>query len=296
MLSPRSIDNRSRALRVGGVLVLCLIGCVFVYIFAGPVISGKISELVLTVAAPLWEMRDATTEGVDTVLAHITSKHELVLENSALKDALSEARREAKKAARLSVENEDLRLLIGRLPEDARAIVAGVIHGSTYAPYGTSVIDAGEIAGVRERMVAVAPEGCALGIVSRAYPHFSVITFFTAGGINTDAVVESASGTIPVVLRGRGADTMLFDITRESEPSIGDRVLLPGFSRHEIGVVAHIEGAEENVLRTVYVRPTVPHVSLEHLWIDTTSVWSPSVERGEGVFDVASTTHDMHVR
>lgn len=296
MLSPRSIDNRSRTFSVGGALALCLLASVLAYFFAGSLIAGKISEVVFAIAAPLWKMRDMTVEGVDIAFLHATSKHELVLENNALKAALTESRREASRAARLSIENEDLRLLVGRLPEDARAIVAGVIHGSEYAPYDMGIVDAGEIAGVRERMVVVAPEGCALGIVSRTYPHHSVIMYFTAGGINTDAVVESASGTIPIVLRGRGAGTMQFDITRESEPVIGDRVVLPGFSRHEIGVVAHIDGAEENVLRTVYVRPTVSSVSQDHLWIDTTSVWSPSVERGEGVFDVASTSHDTYVR
>ncbi|MBP9749765.1 MAG: rod shape-determining protein MreC [Candidatus Pacebacteria bacterium] len=250
-----------------------------------------------TVASPLWHARDTVADGESALTTSFQSTVALATENAALRKALRTAQREVLHAEVIARENERLRALMGRLPADERAIVAGIIQGTDYAPYDMCVVDAGELSGARESMIVMSPEGVALGGVARAHTRHSVVTFFTSAGVQTNALVTHASGTVPVVLMGQGAGTMTFRLSQEHVVSLGDRVALPGFALSPIGIVVHIEGGAEDVFQTAYVAPLVSYATLEHVWIDTTSTLNPIVEllEAEAVPDSQATT-TTHVR
>ncbi len=282
MLFQRSTDHKPRWRRTSLVGAACLGALVLSYLIVLMAASDPFSRATYVIAKPFWQLRDRIHDGARSFIAERMSVHELALENESLRTELSILRREASRAQALSLENDDLRVLIGRLPADRRAIVAGVIHGSQYSPYDMSVLDVGEVTGVREQMVVVSPDGSAVGYISKVYTDFSTVTFFTSPSVRVDAVHVHASGTEPVVLYGQGNGTFSCVVSRESPIATGDTILLPGFSRRPLGTVAHVEGSREESAITVYVRSFVQNTALDRVWIDTTSMWLPAVHFQDG--------------
>jgi cell shape-determining protein MreC len=226
------------------------------------------------VATPVWLVQERLSNVTNNVRTSFADKHLLAQENAALLDEISTLRRESYSTQMYAAENEQLRKLLGRGKEEEGFIPTSIIHGEVWAPYDTSIIDAGSRLGVREGMLVVSPENIAFGGVIRALTSRSVVALFSAPGKETSVVVHGTS-TTHAVMTGMGAGTMLMSIPREMDIKQGDPVVLSTFPSYVVGHVADIRVRPEDAQQRVYVRSPLNIRNVRFVMVDALHAWEP---------------------
>lgn len=225
-----------------------------------------------TIARPFWSLRDALSATAVATQTSLKSHQALIEENTQLYRELSRLQREAYTAEALSFDNERLRTLLGRESDSEALLFASVIHGESFSPYDTFIIDIGAKQGVRDNMLVLSQEKIAIGSVTSTLENSAIVTRFSAPSMVAD-VILNATTSLHTNLRGYGGGSMRLSIPRDIALSVGDTLTLPNFATYPIGTVASVEETPEGAYKIVHVQSPVNIYEVRFVILDTAATW-----------------------
>lgn len=186
--------------RVKVVLALALVLAILLGVacsLTGKAVPGGFFQTLLT---PLRSGAHALTNQATRLYDYLYSYDTLKVENEQLRQQLSEYQEDARKAAALERENENLRQLL-KLQEanpDYVLVDAYVITRSSADWSSTLTIDRGTSSGIAAGMCAVTANGEVVGLVTEAGSNYAVIKTVLDSSLEVSATI-AASGYSGIV-------------------------------------------------------------------------------------------------
>ncbi len=231
---------------------------------SGAVIFSFLGTPVILVVSPFWKAENVLIRSLREGIALFDSKKSLVEENIALKERLS------------SLETEILFLSIGRVQEDtllellgrkekSGTVVAAVLTRPPQTPYDVIVIDAGSNESLSVGSEVSLPEGPILGVISEIFPKSAKVKLFSAGGEETNAVLER--NNVPVTLVGTGGGNFKLTLPRDVAIERGDRVLSPDITSRHLATIGEISVRPTDSFKEVLAKSPINIFSLRFVFV-----------------------------
>ncbi|MEY4747499.1 MAG: rod shape-determining protein MreC [Candidatus Parcubacteria bacterium] len=142
-------------------------------------------------------------------------------------------------------------------------IAAPVTSSVRSSPYGTFLIGAGSLEGVRKDDFVVTSGGFLIGIISDAQAHRSVVSEVLAPGAHVEATLGGASLSFDGLGNGAGRTT----ISRDVDARMGDIAFAPIFSQQPIGLVGTIATSSAGASKEVYIELPVNVSALRYVYV-----------------------------
>jgi len=139
-------------------------------------------------------------------------------------------------------------------------IVAAVLNQSLYVPYDTLIVDRGIQDDVEPGFNVVASGAILLGEVESVAARSAMVKLLSYPGVKTEGYVQSLS--LNVVVEGIGGSNLKFNIPKNLEVKIGDRIVSTSRQGYLIGQVELIKEKELEPLKDVILRTPL---NLRHL-------------------------------
>ncbi len=241
-------------------------------------IPTSLTNTVHTIASPVWKMRDSITKKINTISNLLKTKEGLIEENEKLHKDVTALYRETFTIKELEKENDRLLNLLGRINQHNELLPASVIHGVSFSPYDTFIIDLGSNNNIRKNMLVVTSEKIAVGKIEKVFEKTSIVKLFSSPELKTNIVINSTTTTNEVVL-GYGGGTMKMSVPRDTDASINDIVTLQTFSAYVLGNIVSIEISPEDAYKTIFIQSPVNMYKIRYVLIDTSHIWkTPQVD------------------
>ncbi|OHB11039.1 MAG: hypothetical protein A3J09_00465 [Candidatus Zambryskibacteria bacterium RIFCSPLOWO2_02_FULL_51_21] len=204
---------------------------------AGTILLFFLSGPVISLVSPLWRSETWVGTRVSGFLEIFRTKNSLISENARLSERLAALEIElAAKAPGLG-ENESVAALLGRRQEEG-GVAASVLARPPQIPYDTFIIDAGSRDTVAAGERVFMSEGPLLGTIADAFASSAKVRLLSTSGEKTAAVLERHG--IPVTLEGAGGGNFRVTVPRETEVSVGDRILSADIAGRLVAVVGDV--------------------------------------------------------
>ncbi len=234
------------------------------------------------IASPIWEVRGSITKKINMFSDFLKTKEELIEENEKLHKDITALYRETFTIKELEKENTRLLKLLGRLSNHPELLPASVIHGATFSPYDTFVIDLGSDNNIKKNMLVVTSEKIAIGKIEKAFKKTSVVKLFSSPESKTNIVINSTTTTNEVVT-GYGGGTMKMYVPRDTDAVIGNLITLQTFSSYILGRIVSIEISPEDAYKTMFIQSPVNVYEIRYILVDTSHVWKASSKDSETI-------------
>ncbi len=189
----------------------------------------------------------------------------------------------------LQTENDYLRALLGKTPENSNMILAGVIERPPRTPFDSLVIDIGSDQGIFEGDMVFSDGSYAIGTVSSVSNHTSTVTLFSSSGQKIDGLINSplegskdASASIanstttnrkikdslnPVTVEGRGGGNFYIKLPKNIKVKIGDPIIWPSAETVLLGTIEIIDSGDGEAYSQVYFKSPINMNSLRYVQI-----------------------------
>lgn len=211
-------------------------------------LEAYLHPLALMVNAPMMLYRQADD--------YLTSHHQLLDENVALKKYLLKAKVDAQELASLKVENMNFRNLLNvKNTLDQQSVLSEILHATSDQLTRKVVINRGASHGVLVGGSAVDAKGI-VGQVTRVYPQTSIVTLITDNALQIPIMVERNG--LRAIAFGNSRDNVLEIPYLPSNVDIktGDRLITSGID----GV--YPEGIAVGVVQEISTEPGSSFVSI----------------------------------
>lgn len=242
------LPNRRRREKNATFKVAAVVFCLLAVLFLNRYPPEFLNRLLLPVAEPIWNLRDAVAGAGDGVYSFFTSKSDLLsnirslqLENSSLKIAVLSLQAKAD-------QNEEFRKLGGR-SADEKFILAAVLSRPPISPFDTFIIDAGEKDGAAIGDKVAVENNLIIGDITEVWPHTARVSLFSTPGRET--MVQIGYAKVEVPARGVGAGAFEVNLPKSESASTGDAVVIPGIDPKIFGSVVSVESQENEPFQLV---------------------------------------------
>ena len=215
-----------------------------------------LADLMARVATPLWRAEARAADLLHTLMLSARSKQALIAERERLTRELEDARALLHDRELLRDENRAFARQLGRAERGVKRVVGAALSLPPRSPYDTAVIDVGRTDGVAIGDIAFSGSA-ALGVVSVAYSHTSLIEFFSTAGRKTPVVIAHKGTAIPVEAVGQGAGAFLVVLPKAVEISVGDAVTLSGIAPGFFAAVDSVESSATDSYQRVRFKSPV---------------------------------------
>ncbi|MDP9249490.1 MAG: rod shape-determining protein MreC [bacterium] len=207
--------------------------------------------------------------------AYFSSKKSLSEENESLRQDL--LARDAVRANYdvLARENESLKKILWRLPEDnQKPILAAILLKPNRSPYDTLLIDQGEVAGVAAGDMVYAYGNIPIGRIASVTPYTSKVVLFSSSGETTEVAVPSLrkdaeEGGIFWEATGRGGGNFEMILPRDFILEKGDAVVLPGLNPLTIAVAETVLSDPRSPWKSALLRSPVNIQEIKFVQVET---------------------------
>jgi len=217
-------------------------------------------------AAPLVKLSDeAGDKAKNGFFAAFSTKRSLVEKNEFLKARISEIEAKLLDYGRVSKENDELKIMLGR-GGDKKTILAVVIGKPNRSPYDTLILDIGESDGVRVGQKVIAYGDVIFGEIEEVSDTTSRAVLFSSYGKEYEAVLSS--GNIPVKLLGRGVGNFLAELPRGLFVAKGDLAVSPELNSKILGVAESISSDPREPYQRIIFRSPVNQNELRFVEIE----------------------------
>ena len=163
---------------------------------------------IISIVSPIWKVKNVMTTGNEV----LSISKEQTQENILLE-------------------------LVGR-KQKSNMVVAAVLTHPPQTPYDVIIIDAGSNESLAVGSEVSLPEGSILGIISEVFPKSARVKLFSAGGEETNAVLER--NNVPVTLVGSGGGNFKLTLPRDIAIEKGDRILSPDITSRLLATVGEV--------------------------------------------------------
>ncbi|MEK7586235.1 MAG: rod shape-determining protein MreC [Patescibacteria group bacterium] len=223
--------------------------------------SGKIFSFI---GRPFWQAENIVVNGVSNSSYMVRTKSSVYRENESLKKENESLRLSMIDYQILKKENETLKELLGRLPENHTFTLANILAKPNRSLYDTIIIDIGNDLGLIGSEQVFAGNNSPIGQISAVYSKSSLVMLYSNPGQITEAVLDNSNATVELV--GRGGGNFEMTIPNDLPSDVGMMVVLPGSNREIVAIIDGVISRPTGPLKKVILRSPVNIQSLK--WVE----------------------------
>lgn len=211
-------DKKESAKRKRFIQNLIVFG-VFVVVasIGGLVWSSKIFHFA---SAPIWKVGNIFNHKIDDNSYLVRTKKSVFLENENLLNENSDLKMAMINYNLVKTENDQLKELLGRIPEKSNLVLGNILAKPSNSPYDTIVIDIGKNQNIEKGDTVYANGSVPIGIVDSVYGTTSLIALYSSPNQKTEAMLEGSNASVELVGRGGGNFEMMSPIDLEVNKSM----------------------------------------------------------------------------
>jgi cell shape-determining protein MreC len=230
------LDKKTQQKKVFKIALGVILFFILFYFRAG-VWSG-FSTLSHTVFRPVLIGGNNIGEKFTNLQGYFISKNSLYLENQKLQSQIVESEADRANYTAVVAENESLKEILGRKPEQIVMTLATILAKPNQSPYDTLIIDVGIKQDIKIGDLVFALGYVPLGRIAEVYANSAKVILFSSAGEKTTATI--AEKNIAMELVGRGGGNFEMNIPRDLTLAQGNEVVLPGINPAILAVVEAI--------------------------------------------------------
>ncbi len=244
-----------------------------------PNVTSPLSNVIGVVSSPFQRVASAFTGWVEGVYDYAFRYEQLVEENEALQQELSEVRSELREAQDAQSENEDLRNALGLVEEktDLTLMDVTVTEGKASSWESTLTISKGSNAGIAVNDVVITGTGYLVGVVTEVGTNWATLITILDPSISVSATVYRTGDTLmlesdlSLMVEGKCKLTYL---SADAVFISGDEVLTSGAngtypSGLVVGYIESVETEPSGLERYAVVTPAADFDNLSTLFVVT---------------------------
>ena len=239
--------------------------CVVLIFFIDIISGGALRGLVRGGASRLWGAGSGVVSGVLNS-GFFSTRRALGQENVLLREQLAQSEARAAGYQALKDENTALQNIL-HVAQGTRGITAPIISSLSSSPYGTFMVGAGTLDGITLGDLVLAGDslqgGFAIGRISDAGAHASLVTELFAPNVSTDAIVGGAQ----VLVTGRGGGNARAEVPRDLSVAPGDTIRSPLVGGRPIGVVGAVNADPASASSQVYIGLPISLSALQFVYV-----------------------------
>lgn len=169
------------------------------------------------------------------------------------------------KLAALEIENAELKMLLGRVPEAGSSTLAVILSRPPHTPYDSLLIDVGEDHNVVPGDLVYGEMSYLIGHIEAVYPQTAVVKLFSSPGEKIDVLLGST--TVPVSAEGHGSGNFYIKVPRNVPVSEGDPIIVPGLHNIILGVAEKVDAGDGEAYAHIYFKLPVKLNALRYVQI-----------------------------
>jgi cell shape-determining protein MreC len=231
--------------------IIAIVAVVLFFIGITAVARTGVRTVSVTVARPVWLVRDFVGSIGANIRNYIAFQSTLVKENNALHTEIEALKLKEIDYDIITKENQELKSLLGRDPKSER-VFARILSKPPRSPYDTMVLDVGTEQGVQLGDKVYLSGNVIIGLVTHLTSHTALVTLFSNGDQKQGAVLERTGATYELV--GKGAENMVLEVPKDTDVLWGDVFVYPALTPSIIGSVQYIDTSSQSSFKTVYIR------------------------------------------
>ncbi len=244
-----------------------------------PNMTSPLSNVIGVVSSPFQRVASSFTGWVEGVYDYAFRYEQLVEENEALQQELSEVRSELREAQDAQSENEDLRNALGLVEEktDLTLMDVTVTEGKASSWESTLTISKGSNAGIAVNDVVITGTGYLVGVVQEVGTNWATLITILDPSISVSATVYRTGDTLmlesDLSLMTEGKCKLTY-LSADAVFISGDEVLTSGAngtypSGLVIGYIESVETEPSGLERYAVVTPAADFDNLSTLFVVT---------------------------
>ena len=207
------------------------------------------------IASPLWKAEVATMNTIDNGSYIVRTKKSVFKENENLQTKNNELESKMLDYTLLQKENENIKSLLGRLPEKSDFLLANIISKPNKSLYDTLVLDVGIDSGIVVGQTIFADMQFPIGYITAVYDRTSVATLFSNSKEITNAQIEGSNTSVDLV--GRGGGNFEINVPHELSVPNGSFVIAPHLSSRIVAIVADIVSDPHDPMNKIILKTPV---------------------------------------
>ncbi|MCD7843997.1 MAG: rod shape-determining protein MreC [Clostridiales bacterium] len=244
-----------------------------------PNMTSPLSNVIGVVSSPFQRVASSFTGWVEGVYDYAFRYEQLVEENEALQQELSEVRSELREAQDAQAENEDLRNALGLVEEktDLTLMDVTVTEGKASSWESTLTISKGSNAGIAVNDVVITGTGYLVGVVQEVGTNWATLITILDPSISVSATVYRTGDTLmlesDLSLMTEGKCKLTY-LSADAVFISGDEVLTSGAngtypSGLVVGYIESVETEPSGLERYAVVTPAADFDNLSTLFVVT---------------------------
>ena len=190
------------------------------------------------VGSPIWKVEKSINNSFNNLNYLFRTKAAITKENHNLIDDNLNIKLSMIDYQILKRENDQLKEILGHLPESKNFILGNILSKPNHSPYDTIIIDIGTSSGIKEGDSIYVNGNISIGNIGKVYNNTSLVSLYTSPGQKTEGFMDGSNASVELVGRGGGNFEMIIPIELLAEK--GAIVYLPGDTSEVIALVDDI--------------------------------------------------------
>ena len=257
-LNKKQIINKRRK------IIQNIIGFGLFFILCAIGILSWTGQLFNFVGRPIWKAENFISQGFSNIDYLFKTKASISTENHNLIEEISSLRTTMTDYQILKSDNDQLKEMLGRLPEKNNFVLGNILTKPNHSPYDTVIIDVGSDNGIKVGDSVYANETIPIGIVDKTYNQTSLITLYTNPGQKTEGFIDGTNASVELIGRGGGNFEMVIPLELQADK--GTIIYIPGSTSEVLAIVQEVISLPTDPFKKVILSSPVNIQNLK--WVE----------------------------
>lgn len=251
------IRRRNKLIKISSIIVIFLA----VAYFTG---YTHLVKFVNYLGQPFWKTEKYLEINIENNSFILKSKKFLWQENEQLRIENSDLKNSMLDYFILKDENDELKKILSRFPEERKLILSNILTKPNNSPYDTIIIDVGQNQGIINGNKVYANGDVPIGQIDEVYGKTARVIMYSSPGKKTEGILGNSK--ISVELTGRGGGNFEMLVPKDVDFEIGTLILLPGSSIEIIAYISEILSIPTDPIKKVLLASPVNVQNLK--WVE----------------------------
>ena len=234
---------------------------------AGFLFPNALRTISFAIARPLWSARLSLTDFLINIKDYFIFQNILILRNKELENELASLKLKEIDYGILTIQNQELKNLLGRTDFLANFIISRVLSKPPYSSYDTLIIDIGLSDGVSKGDKVYLSDNIIIGTVKNSTPRSSQVELFSSGNSKVEAVLSRTGETLELL--GQGGANFKVEVPKDMDIVLGDMFVYPSISPAALGSVYYIYVNSQSSFKTIYLRIPGNIFSSKYIFVES---------------------------
>jgi len=228
--------------------------------------TGQIFNFI---GRPIWKSENFVNTGLYNINYLVRTKASISNENHNLIKEISSLRASMVDYQILKNETDQLKELLGRIPNKNNFVLGNILAKPNHSPYDTIIIDIGSNSGIKEGNTVYANGNIPIGNINKVYANTSLVMLYTNPGQKTEGFVNGSNAS--VLLTGRGGGNFEMIIPIELSVEKGTIIYLPGSTTEVLATIDETISTPSDPFKKVLLNSPINIQNLK--WVEVKKDW-----------------------